>query len=89
MIFCGTLLGRAVAVKTARGVPDTKIAKRMLDEAHTWWQLRHSNVLSILGITTDFDGTVSLVSPWMDGGSAHAYVQNANRDPRPLVSRKV
>ncbi|KIO04999.1 hypothetical protein M404DRAFT_949063 [Pisolithus tinctorius Marx 270] len=57
----------------------------MLDEAHTWWQLRHSNVLSILGITTDFDGTVSLVSPWMDGGSAHAYVQNANRDPRPLI----
>ncbi|KAI6006305.1 kinase-like domain-containing protein [Pisolithus orientalis] len=87
MIYRGTLLagGRAVAVKTARGIPDIETAKRMLKEAHTWSKLEHSNILNILGITTTFDHTVSLVSPWMDGGSAYRYVQKPDRDPRPLV----
>ncbi|KAI6006308.1 kinase-like domain-containing protein [Pisolithus orientalis] len=74
-----------VAVKTALGVPDEETAKRMFREAHTWSKLKHQNVLSTLGITLDFDFTVSLVSPWMDGGSARHYVQNPDIDPRPLI----
>lgn len=91
LIYRGTRLadGMAVAVKTARGVPDLETVKKMLKEAHTWSKLKHPNVHSILGITTDFDHTVSLVSLWLDGGSAYQYVQKPYRDPRPLVSWKV
>ncbi|KIM62069.1 hypothetical protein SCLCIDRAFT_845889 [Scleroderma citrinum Foug A] len=29
--------------------------------------------------------TISIVSPWMDRGNAHDYVQNKDVDPRPLL----
>ena len=36
--------------------------------------------------TTKFDWTVSIVSPWMENGNAHDYVQDEAIDPCPLVS---
>ena len=54
-------------------------------EAHVWSKLRHRNVLQVVGFTTKFDHTISLVSPWMERGNARDYVQNVNIDPRPLV----
>ncbi|KAL4072054.1 kinase-like domain-containing protein, partial [Scleroderma citrinum] len=50
-----------------------------------WSKLRHQNVLPLLGITTDFDYTISIVSEWMDKGNAHDYVQDETVDPRPLI----
>ncbi|KAI6142836.1 kinase-like domain-containing protein [Pisolithus tinctorius] len=61
------------------------VIQKILKEAHIWSKLEHPNVLSILGITKDFDQTVSLVSLWMDGGSSRFYVQERGRDPRPLI----
>ncbi|KIM53835.1 hypothetical protein SCLCIDRAFT_36111, partial [Scleroderma citrinum Foug A] len=55
-------------------------------EARTWSKLSHQNVLPLLGITTDFDDAISMVSTWMDNGNAHHHVQNPEVDPRPLVS---
>ncbi|KAI6127878.1 kinase-like domain-containing protein [Pisolithus croceorrhizus] len=87
-VFRGTLSsgGTTVAIKTVLGVTqaETKVVKRALKEAHVWSKLDHPNVLRLLGITTDFDLTVSLVTTWMECGSARSYVQKRHNDPRPL-----
>lgn len=59
--------------------------KGALREVHTWSKLSHHNVLPLVGITTDFDHTISMVSEWMDNGNARRYVQNPEVDPRPLL----
>ena len=59
--------------------------QKICREAHVWSKLCHNNVLRVLGFTTKFDHTISIVSPWMSKGNAHDYVQNVNIDPRPLV----
>ncbi|KAI6045342.1 kinase-like domain-containing protein [Pisolithus marmoratus] len=88
-VYRGTLSpnGTTVAIKTVLGVTpaDTERIKRALKEAHVWSKSNHPNVLPLLGITTDFDLTVSLVTTWMERGSAHSYVQNRHNDPRPLI----
>lgn len=61
------------------------IIQDVLQEVHTWSKLRHRNVLELLGITTDFDSTVSMVCRWAEQGTAQYYVQNKAVDPRPLV----
>jgi len=61
------------------------ILQKVLREAHVWSKLDHENVLPLLGITTAFDHTVSMVSLWMEAGNAFDYVQNKDIDPRPLV----
>lgn len=61
--------------------------QQILEEFQRWSRLQHQNVLPLLGITTDYEQTVSLVTNWMDKGNAHDYVQDQTVDPRPLVSR--
>ena len=61
------------------------LGKNFLKEVHTWSKLNHPNVLPLIGITTDFECTVSIVSPWMEKGNARDFVQNKSNDPRPLV----
>ena len=63
------------------------LIQRSIEEVHRLSKLVHENILPLLGITTKFDLTVSLVSPWIRGGNAHDYVQNKAIDPRPIVSR--
>ncbi|KAI6123748.1 kinase-like domain-containing protein [Pisolithus croceorrhizus] len=88
-VFRGTLTAdrNTVAIKTILGVTQTDVQaiKRALKEAHVWSKLKHPNVLPLLGITTDFDLTVSLVTTWMGRGSARSYVQDRRNDPRPLI----
>ncbi|KAL4078957.1 kinase-like domain-containing protein [Scleroderma yunnanense] len=76
-----------VAIRTSRTGPpnDESTLKKLLRVVHLWSKLNHPNVLALLGITTDFDMTVSTVSPWMEKGNAHDYVQNTAVDPRPLI----
>lgn len=89
IVYRGTLQpdGISIAIKTARGSPpvDDRMIKRALREVHTCSKLRHQNVISVLGITTEFDGTVSIVSHWMENGNAHDYVQNTTINPGPLM----
>jgi len=40
----------------------------------------------MLGISTEFGFTISIVSDWLEMGDAYTYVQNKENDPRPLVS---
>ncbi|KIK25004.1 hypothetical protein PISMIDRAFT_97340 [Pisolithus microcarpus 441] len=55
-----------------------------INEIHIWSQLRHENVIPLLGIVTKFDHTVSMVMEWMERGNAHEYAQDVTVDPRPL-----
>ncbi|KAG6331708.1 hypothetical protein ID866_7381 [Astraeus odoratus] len=88
-VHLGTLRpeGMKVAIKTPRGgLPGhEETIKRFLKEVHTWSKLHHENVLPLLGMTTEFDMTVSIVSRWMTKGNARDYVQNITVDPRPLI----
>ncbi|KAG6326351.1 hypothetical protein ID866_12739 [Astraeus odoratus] len=56
---------------------------------HLWSKLRHNNVLHLLGITTDFNSTMSIISPWMERGNARRYVEDKRVDPRPLVRKYI
>lgn len=89
IVYRGTLLpgGTSVAVKTYRfgHKSDREVLKNFLRETHLWSKLIHPNVLPLLGITTKFDSTISIVSKWMSNGTAHDYVQNPEVDPRPLL----
>lgn len=40
----------------------------------------------MLGISTELDSTVSIISEWMPLGNAYIYVQNTENDPRPLFA---
>ncbi|KIM57025.1 hypothetical protein SCLCIDRAFT_131509, partial [Scleroderma citrinum Foug A] len=59
--------------------------QRVLHEVSTWSKLRHRNIVTVFGITTTFDYTISLITEWADLGSAIDYVQNRVVDPRPLI----
>ncbi|KAI6125658.1 kinase-like domain-containing protein [Pisolithus croceorrhizus] len=76
-----------VAIKIIRSdlASDITAIKRTLREVHIWSKLQHENILPLLGVTTDFDCTVSIVSPWMKSGNAFTYVQDKTVDPRPLL----
>ncbi|KIM56730.1 hypothetical protein SCLCIDRAFT_93413, partial [Scleroderma citrinum Foug A] len=54
-------------------------------EVHLWSKLRHENIVPLLGIVTQFDFTISIVSEWMHRGNAFQHVQNTDVDPRPLL----
>lgn len=89
ILFQGTLrhTGSRVAVKVLRSGPPEDVAaiKRVLTEVYLWSKLNHENVLPVLGISTSYDLTVSLVVKWMERGNAHVYVQDPSVDPRPLL----
>jgi len=56
---------------------------------HAWSKLDHANVLPLIGITTQFELTVSIISPWMEKGNARDHVRDKSVDPRPLVCQKL
>lgn len=89
IVYQGTLRPQEtmVAIKTFRfgHKSDIPIIKGIFHEVYLWSKLRHENILPLFGITTKFDQTVSIVSPWMGKGNAHDYVQNRGVDPRPLL----
>ncbi|KAL4082089.1 kinase-like domain-containing protein [Scleroderma yunnanense] len=64
----------------------TLALRQVLHEMQRWSILEHENVLQLLGITTMYEQTLSLVTVWMEKGNAHDYVQDQTVDPRPLVA---
>lgn len=89
VVYHGTLIpnGTEVAIKAFRTmeVEDEAELKRILREVDVWSKLHHQNVVRMFGITTEFDSTISIISEWVPMGDAHAYVQNIENDPRPLL----
>lgn len=79
--------GEKVAIKVLRFGPPTneKALKRIHRAVALWKSLHHENILPLLGMTTQFDYTISLISEWADKGNAFDYVQDTRVDPRPLL----
>ncbi|KAG6331355.1 hypothetical protein ID866_7733, partial [Astraeus odoratus] len=91
VVYPGTLQPEQnlkVAVKVLRcGLPsDQGYIKKAVEEVQLWTKLKHENILPVLGITTKYDLTISLVLEWAEKGNAHDYVQDENIDPRPLIA---
>ncbi|KAG6331234.1 hypothetical protein ID866_7856 [Astraeus odoratus] len=64
---------------------DKETIEYFLEEVHTRSKLQHENILPVMGITFEFNCTVSIVEPWSAIGNAHDYVQDPGVDPRPLI----
>ncbi|KAF9233674.1 kinase-like domain-containing protein, partial [Melanogaster broomeanus] len=43
-------------------------------EIKVWHNLRHPNIVRLLGVTSGFGTVISTVSPWIPGGSLHTYL---------------
>ncbi|KAG6330500.1 hypothetical protein ID866_8589 [Astraeus odoratus] len=89
-VYTGTFLpdGIRVAMKTiARGRSRGSLlaVKKNIRDIQAWTKLHHENILPVLGITTEFDSSVALVSEWIGKRSAHDYVQDESVDPRPVI----
>lgn len=82
VVYVGTLGQGETEDKV--GTADSDL-QTFFETVHALSKLEHANVLPLLGITTDFNMTVSIVTPWMEKGNAHDYVQNKGVDPRPLI----
>lgn len=89
LVYEGTLRAeqKKVAVKLIRyGDKSARPElERVLREVYIWSKLNHENIITLLGITTVFDHSISIVSPLMSKGNAFNYVQNTGVDPRPLI----
>ncbi|KDR84188.1 hypothetical protein GALMADRAFT_236893 [Galerina marginata CBS 339.88] len=95
-IFCGTLSknGRAmkVAIKVIRSHTYTeanqlKIDKRLRREIRMWCGLQHSNIVQLLGTTTDFGPYTAMVCPWMKEGNLNHYLNH--RKPELNLRRRL
>ncbi|KAF9062118.1 kinase-like protein [Rhodocollybia butyracea] len=56
----------------------SRIRKQFLHEALVWRQLKHPNVLPLLGVSTDVflpSESFCLISPWMSNGDIVAYLK--------------
>ncbi|KAL0574187.1 Homeobox protein tos8 [Marasmius crinis-equi] len=74
---------RDVCLKVLRVFSDdlnwTRLVKDLSKEILLWTQLQHPNILEFLGInTTLFEGTATIVSPWMSNGNVMAFARNQN-----------
>ncbi|KAF5358884.1 hypothetical protein D9757_012302 [Collybiopsis confluens] len=93
-IWRGTLLGKSVCLKVLRIVIEQDvrvrdvIRKEFCHEALIWRQLRHPNILPLLGVNVDlFSPSFCLVSPWMENKDIITYLkQNPTHRIRTVLS---
>lgn len=73
----------SLAVKCIRATVSGggKVVKRTARELEAWSQLRHENILELLGLAM-FKGHLAMVSAWMELGTVVNFVNN-----RPSVNR--
>jgi hypothetical protein len=54
----------------------TMALQRLLDDFHARKQLRHENLLPLLGFSRDFGPLPAMVSPWVHNGSLTTYLEH-------------
>ncbi|KAG8900786.1 ubiquitin-protein transferase activating protein, partial [Tulasnella sp. 403] len=90
-IFTGhDLQMNKIALKRFRqpeGGPSDSQADRIRREEDIWQKLQHPNILPFLG-TADVEGTLYLVSPWVDNGSLPGYLKRNPNCDRPRLIRE-
>ncbi|KIK57486.1 hypothetical protein GYMLUDRAFT_46068 [Collybiopsis luxurians FD-317 M1] len=89
-IWHGSVGDQAVCLKVLRLIiePDEEmrknIQKRFFNEALIWKQLKHPNVLPLLGVNVDlFSPSFCLISPWMENKDIITYLKH-----HPLHNRQ-
>ncbi|KAG0693253.1 kinase-like domain-containing protein [Suillus ampliporus] len=65
-----------VAVKAIR--PQFFNAEVFRRELGIWKRLRHSNILTFMGTTSDFGPSVALVAPWIANGTLTSFLKHNN-----------
>ncbi|KAG8897399.1 hypothetical protein FRB99_008169 [Tulasnella sp. 403] len=80
-----TSLG-TVALKRCRAAKDQK--KLLEKEGEIWQRLTHDNILKFLGVGKDKEGTLYLVSPWMENRSLWDYIDSHPDCDRPQFLRE-
>ncbi|KAF5358883.1 hypothetical protein D9757_012303 [Collybiopsis confluens] len=93
-IWRGTLQGKTVCLKVLRIVVEQDVTvrdtirKEFCREALIWRQLRHPNILPLLGVNISlFYPSFCLVSPWMENKDIIAYLkQNPDHSLRTALS---
>ncbi|KDQ11694.1 hypothetical protein BOTBODRAFT_35125 [Botryobasidium botryosum FD-172 SS1] len=88
-VWRGMFLGRQmVALKHLKAFKDDKNAgmRRASREIDIWKGLRHPNILPFIGLATNIDTGPCLISPWIDYGDLHEYLNHgANVDRFSLI----
>lgn len=62
-----------------------RAAKAVSRELHIWKDLNHRNILPLIGVVVLTDGFPSLVSPFMENGTAEIYFRRNRNVPRKAV----
>ncbi|KAG9103164.1 hypothetical protein FRC07_010072, partial [Ceratobasidium sp. 392] len=81
--------GLCVAIKCIRFLSHSdddqhKHLKHAAREIHTWSRLQHPYVLRLLGLA-EYRGRISMVSPWMEGGSLRKHLARTPGANRPQI----
>ncbi|KZS96552.1 kinase-like protein [Sistotremastrum niveocremeum HHB9708] len=93
-VYRADLNGRNVAVKVMRYFEmhgeerKRKLERGIAREMRVWANLKHPNIIPFLGLCyfPNSSDNFSLVSPWMDNGTAIAYVRNkSDVDRLPII----
>ncbi|KAH8797398.1 kinase-like domain-containing protein [Flagelloscypha sp. PMI_526] len=76
--------------KNALEAEKAKVAKAFLKEALIWKQLKHSNILPFVGVSsTCFPNQISLVSPYMKNGDIMCYISKHSLDQAPTYDQRL
>uniref|UniRef100_A0A0W0G7T2 Protein kinase domain-containing protein n=1 Tax=Moniliophthora roreri TaxID=221103 RepID=A0A0W0G7T2_MONRR len=64
-----------------------KLAEALSDEVMIWRQLRHPNILELIGVSDDlFYPSFCIVSPWMENGTVIAYTKSQGSSTEDKIS---
>ncbi|KZT50795.1 kinase-like protein [Calocera cornea HHB12733] len=77
-IWIGQYKGHKVAIKTRRVLsyqPSHHIIHRLARELDIWKDLKHPNILPLLGVCAHGPYGFALVSPWMERGHIRSYLR--------------
>ncbi|KAF9070944.1 kinase-like domain-containing protein [Rhodocollybia butyracea] len=93
-IWRGTVKEKPVCLKVLRLILEQdekareKIRNQFYHEALVWRQLRHPNILPLLGVNSDlFSPSFGLISPWMENKDIITYLkEHQNHDISPVLS---
>ncbi|KIK54728.1 hypothetical protein GYMLUDRAFT_48439 [Collybiopsis luxurians FD-317 M1] len=95
-IWRGSLNGKLVCLKVLRLAIEqderarAEIRKQFCHEALVWRQLKHPNILPLLGVNTDlFSPSFCLISPWMENRDIITYLRQNPQHSLPSVLSEV
>uniref|UniRef100_H2YEW1 Protein kinase domain-containing protein n=1 Tax=Ciona savignyi TaxID=51511 RepID=H2YEW1_CIOSA len=77
----GNPINRKVAIKTLSRIEDTKAVEKFLQEGLMMSDFDHENVLTLIGISMDDDGSPMVVLPYMMHGDLLQFIRKPTNNP--------